>query len=129
MFERLEFVYMPSRDVAADIAHYAERLGGEVVFAIERFETRVAMVSLAPGAPRLLLAQHLEGERPILLFRVADLDAACSELESRGLTLGPRFEFPFGFGNEITNPGPQRLAICDFSRAERGESITGRMDF
>jgi hypothetical protein len=56
VFDQLDFVYLPSRDVAADIEHYTEKLGAEVVFAIERFGTRVAMVRIAPGEPELLLA-------------------------------------------------------------------------
>jgi hypothetical protein len=35
-FERLDFTYMPSCDVARDLAFDRGVLGGEVVFAIER---------------------------------------------------------------------------------------------
>ncbi|HYP48256.1 MAG TPA: hypothetical protein VEQ61_06420 [Thermoleophilaceae bacterium] len=129
MFERLDFVYLPSRDAAADVRHYSEALGAEVVFCIERFETRVAMVRLAPEGPALLLAEHLEGDQPILIFRVADLEAAAGELEARGVTLGGRFEMPFGHGIQLEVPGPQRLAVYELTRRERGESITGRRDF
>jgi hypothetical protein len=44
MFDRLDFIYLPSDDVAADIAHYTDGLGGEVVFAIERFGTRLRRI-------------------------------------------------------------------------------------
>ncbi len=129
MFEQLDFVYMPSRDVAADIERYSRDLGAEVVFAIERFETRVAMVRIADDVPELVLAEHLEGDAPVLLYRVADLDAATAELEGGGATLGERFEFPYGFGAEIESPGPQRVAIYERSRADRGDSLAGRRDF
>jgi len=129
MFEQLDFVYMPSRDVAADIAHYTERLDAEIVFTIERFDTRVAMIRIADDVPELLLAEHLEGDQPVLLYRVADLDAAAAELERRGTQLGERFEFPYGFGIEILSPGPQRVAVYERSRADRGDSIIGRRDF
>jgi hypothetical protein len=126
---RLDFIHMPRRVVAGDIAHYTERLGGELVFAIERFDTRVAMVRVAPDAPELLLAEHLEGDRPVLVYRVGDLDAAKAELEGSGASVGERFEFPYGFGVEISSPGPQRLAIYERTRAERGDSLVGRRDF
>ena len=129
MFEQLDFVYMPSRDVAADIEHYVETLRAEVVFAIERFETRVAMVRIADDVPELVLAEHLEGDRPVLLYRVADLDSATTELTERGATVGERFEFPYGFGAEVLSPGPQRLAVYERSRADRGDSLAGRRDF
>lgn len=32
-FEALDFLYMPSTDVAADLAFYTDRLGARVVFA------------------------------------------------------------------------------------------------
>ena len=41
--------------------YYTGALGAEFVFAVERFGTRVAMVWLTSDAPRLLLAEHLEG--------------------------------------------------------------------
>ena len=71
----LDFVYCPSRDAAADLAHWTERLGAEPVFAVERFETRVACVEPGDG-PAVLFAEHLEGDRPVLLYRVGDLAAA-----------------------------------------------------
>ena len=129
MFEALDFVYLPSRDVAADVEHFTNALGAELVFAIERFETRVAMVRLGPNKQSLLLAQHLEGDRPILVHRVGDLDTAIAELTHRGVEIGARFEIPFGVGVELRNPGPQRIAIYERTRPERGESLTGRRDF
>ena len=30
MFERLDYVYMPSRDVAADVTYFTEALGGRL---------------------------------------------------------------------------------------------------
>jgi hypothetical protein len=129
VFERLDFVYLPSRDVAADVEHYTSRLGGELVFAIERFGTRVAMVRLSAGEPDLLLAEHLEGDRPILIFRVADLAAALAELEARGLETGELFEMPYGHGVELRCPGPQRLAVYQRTRPERGATLAGRRDF
>ncbi len=125
----LDFVYLPSRDVAADVQHYTERLGGELVFAIERFGTRVAMVRLTTDGPKLVLAEHLEGDRPILIFRVDDLDAAMAELEARGVEPGAPFEMPYGHGFGLKTPGPQRLALYQLTRPERGESLAGRRDF
>jgi hypothetical protein len=129
VFDQLDFVYLPSRDVAADIELYTARAGAEVVFAIERFDTRVAMVRLTPEGPALLLAEHLEGEQPILIFRVDDLKAAGEELRERGMTLGGEFEMPYGHGVQLETPGPQRLAIYQLTRPERGASIQGRKDF
>lgn len=128
VFKQLDFIYMPSRDVAADMERYTQ-LGGEVVFAIERFDTRVAMVRVADDVPELVIAEHLEGDSPVLLYRVTDLDQSIAELAKRGAEFGERLEFPYGFGAEILSDGPQRIAIYERSREERGNSIIGRRDF
>jgi hypothetical protein len=129
VFERLDFVYLPSRDVADDVARFTEGLGAELAFAIERFGTRVAMVRLNPHPPALLLAQHLQGEAPILVYRVRDLEAVVSDLQARRVELAQRFEIPHGPGAELDIPGPQRLAVYQFTRPERVNAIEGRRDF
>lgn len=129
MFESLDFLYMPSSDVAADADHFAEALGGEPVFRIEAFGARVAMVRLAPGPPDLLFADHLEGDRPILVYRVPDLDAAIAELEERGLDPGPRFGIPHGPCCTLDGPDGHRVAIYELTRPEVGERFNGRRDF
>jgi hypothetical protein len=60
---------------------------------------------------------------------VPDLEAAVAELGERGAEVGERFEFPYGFGVELLSPDPQRLAIYERSRADRGDSLSGRRDF
>jgi predicted enzyme related to lactoylglutathione lyase len=129
MFEQLDFIYQPSRNVAADLEHYSSAFGAEVVFAVERFGTRVAMVRVTPDSPGLLLAEHLAGDQAILIFRVADLEAATVEITNRGGRIGDRFEMPYGIGAQLITPGPQRLAIYQATHADRGRSITGRRDF
>ena len=88
-----------------------------------------SLVALTAEGPRLLLAEHLEGDRPILIFRVDSLDAAVAELEKRGVELGSRFEMPYGSGIGVPTPGPQRLALYERTRQERGDSLAGRKDF
>ena len=128
-FEALDFVYMPSRDVAGDVRHFTDVLGGELAFAIEAFGTRVAMVRLAPAPPAVLLAGHLEGDRPVLVFRVADLDGAVAALEERGYSAGERFGIPHGPACALDAPGGQRLALYELTRPEADERLGGRRDF
>ena len=56
LFQSLDFVYMPSRDVAGDLMHFTDALGAKFVFAIDAFGTRVAMVNLTERPPAVLLA-------------------------------------------------------------------------
>ena len=128
-FESLDFVYMPSGDVAGDVRHFTEVLGGELVFAIEAFGTRVAMVRMTPQAPAVLLAGHLHDDRPVLVFRVADLDAAVAAIEERGFEAGERFGIPHGPGCMLDAPGGQRIAVYELTRPEADERLGGRRDF
>jgi hypothetical protein len=124
----LDFVYCPSADAAADLAHWVDALGATPVFAVERFETRVACVEPGDG-PAVLFAEHLDGARPVLLYRVDDLAAAVAAYRADGVEVSETFEFPFGHGAEITNPGPQRVAVYERDMGERGDSLRGRRDF
>jgi hypothetical protein len=128
-FERLDFLYMPSRDVASDVRHLTDVLGGELVFAIEAFGTRVAMVRLSPEPPDVLLAGHLEGERPVLVYRVADLDRAVESLRARGCDPGPRFGIPHGTVCSLDTPGGHRIAVYERTRPNATAHLAGRRDF
>jgi hypothetical protein len=128
VFEQLDFVYMPSTDVAGDVAHFVDGLGAAAVFTIEAFGTRVAMVRLG-GGPDVVLAGHLPGERPILVYRVADLDGATAELRGRGFDPGPRLGIPHGPCHSFTTPGGHRLAIYELTRPEVADRLAGRRDF
>jgi len=125
-FRSLDFVYTPSRDVARDLAYFVERLGAEPVFAIEAFGTRVAMVRLSDEGPGFLLAGHLEGDVPVLVYRVDDLEG---EIETLGAEVEARFEMPYGPCAALAVPGSGRLVIYERTRPEADQRLGGRMDF
>jgi hypothetical protein len=128
-FERLDYVYMPSRDVVADMGYFTDVLGGRLVFAIDGMGTRVAMIELSEQPPRILLADHLEGDVPILVYRVASLPDAIKELESRGWKRGKTLEIPQGPVCSFETPGGQRLALYELTRPGVEASFEGRRDF
>jgi hypothetical protein len=130
MFDQLDYVYMPSRDISADIAYFTDVLGGTLLFAIDGMGARVAMIGLTEAGPRILLADHLDGDRPILVYRVDDLDVAISGLQGRGWEQGHRLEIPQGPVCSFAAPGGQRLAIYQLTRPGVVESsFIGRRDF
>jgi len=129
LFESLDFLYLPSRDVAGDLRHFTERLGGSFVFAIEAFGTRVAMVELVAGSPAVLLAGHLQGDQPVLVYRVNDLERTISEVSTQGVAIVARFGIPHGPGAELSTPGPQRIAIYELTRPAAATRLSGRRDF
>src|SRR5437867_8297495 len=117
-FAQLDFLYCPSDDVAAEAKYFTEVLGGELVFAIESSGTRVAAVRLTAGPPLFLLADHVEAERPILIYRVEDLAAVLAELEARGLGRHATFEIPHGPCCSFRTPGGHRVALYQLTRPE-----------
>jgi hypothetical protein len=128
-FEQLDFLYVPSRDVAADLAYFADVLGARVVFAIDSDGVRVAAVELSQGPPLVLLTDHVEGERPIFIYRVADLDAALGGLGSRGWARERIFEIPHGPCCSFRTPGGHRIAVYELTRPEVRDHFAGRRDF
>jgi catechol 2,3-dioxygenase-like lactoylglutathione lyase family enzyme len=129
VFDELNFIYMPSHDVAADLRWFTDVLGARLIFAVEGMGTRVAMLELTDQPPRILLAEHLEGDRPVLVYRVPDLAAAMAELETRGWQRGFMLEIPHGPICSFTSPGGHRLAIYQLTRPEVGDHFAGQRDF
>jgi hypothetical protein len=128
-FEQLDYIYMPSRDVRADTRHFTDSLGAELVFAIDGMGARVAMLALTESPPYLLLADHVQGDAPILVYRVTDLPNAITTLEGHGWKRGHSLELPMGPAHSFALPGGQRLAIYERSRPAVVDSFRGRRDF
>ena len=128
-FEALDFLYTPSRDVAADMADFVDVLGGRLVFAIDDGGIRVAMVELTGGPPRILLTDHVEGDRPILVYRVTDHAAAVKELARRGWKPARALEIPQGPCSSFRTPGGQRIAVYQLTRPQVIGHFEGRKDF
>jgi hypothetical protein len=128
-FEQLDFLYSPSRDVEADAKFLTEVARGRLIFAIDGMGARVAMVELAEGPPHLLLTDHLEGERPIMVFRVRDLEGALSALRERGWEPERRLEIPQGPCCSFRTPGGHRIAIYQLIRPGVAAHFEGRRDF
>jgi hypothetical protein len=128
-FEQLDFIYQPSTDVAADMSYLAQVLGGRIVFAIEAMGARVAMVELATGPPHLVLTDHLGGERPIFIYRVADLAAELGRLEARGWRQERTIEIPMGPCCSFKTLGGHRVALYQLTRPDVLRHFEERRDF
>jgi len=128
-FESLDFVYTPSEDVARDLASFETVLGGRLVFAIDDGGTRVAAVELSNEGTLVLLTDHLSGERPILVYRVADLLETIAALEDRGWERGRSLEIPQGPCMSFSMPGGHRIALYQLVRPQVGAQFEGRRDF
>jgi hypothetical protein len=128
-FAQLDYLYVPSSDVAKDAEYFTSVMGAELAFAVEGMGARVAMLRLTEGPPHVLLTDHLEGERAILIYRVADLDEALADLKARGWKKGHALEIPMGPCHSFTTPGGHRIAVYELSRPEVANHFMGRRDF
>jgi hypothetical protein len=125
----LDFLYVPSADVAADAGYWVNVLGANLVFAVDGMGARVAMLELGSSGPRVLLTDHLEDKRTVLIYRVEDLDRTMKELHSKGWKRGRSLEIPHGPCVSFATPGGQRVAIYQLARPEAANSFVGRIDF
>ena len=128
MFLSLDFLYVPSRPPGPVVAYYTEVLGGTLMFRIKDMGTEVAAVKLSDVGPLVLLAEHLEGNLPILIYRVENLQRAMGEMERRKWKRGEVFEIPQGPCCTFTAEGGQRLAIYELTRPEVAAHFMGRFD-
>jgi len=128
-FKSLDFVYHPSRDVKRDLAYFMDVLGGRLRFAVEGMGARVAAIELAPPPPLLLLADHVKGSTPILVYRVPSLARALAKLTKQGWNPEETFEIPHGPICSFKAPGGQRIALYELTRPGAAASFEGRRDF
>ena len=129
MFLSLDYLYVPAKDIEASIGYYTEQLGGELVWKIHSFNAWVAAVRLSPTGPMVLLANHLQGDTPILIYRVARLGSTTAALRARGWApeSGP-FEIPNGPCYTFRDPMGVRFAIYENQRPDVDQEFAGRFD-
>jgi hypothetical protein len=128
-FQQLDYLYTPSSDVARDASYFTEVLGGRLGFAIDGMGARVAMIELTGGPPHILLTDHLEGDRPIYIYRVDDLRKATAELKRRGLKKQQSLEIPMGPCSSFVTPAGHRIALYELARPGVLDHFMGRQDF
>src|SRR5258705_12459132 len=122
----LDFLYVPSADVAADATYWVAVLGARLVFAVEGMGARVAMLELGSSGPRVLLTDHLEDQRTVLIYRVEDLAQTQKELRARGWKRGRSLDIPHEPCVSFATPGGQRVAVYQLTRPELPMHFMGR---
>jgi catechol 2,3-dioxygenase-like lactoylglutathione lyase family enzyme len=128
MFESLDFVYVPTSDVDAAIRTYVAAFDAELVWKVRGMDTTVACVRVANDGPRILLSGHLEGQVPILVYRVASYDDALAQLRDAGVTVVHELEIPQGPCASVELPDGQRVAVYELTRPGVVDHFDGRID-
>ncbi len=128
VFESLDFVYVPTEDVDGSAARYVEALGAELVWKVRGMGTVVACLRVSGTGPAILLTSHLEGETPILIYRVADYGRAVERLRDAGITGIRELEIPHGPCASFRAPGGQRFGLYELVRPDADAHFAGRID-
>jgi hypothetical protein len=128
MFESLDFIYAPTGDVDGAAAQHVEVLGAEPLWTVRAMDTTVAALRVSDLGPQILLSGHLQGERPVLVYRVADYQQSVARLRAAGLTGVRELEIPHGPCAAFALEGGQRYAVYQLSRPDADQYFTGRFD-
>jgi catechol 2,3-dioxygenase-like lactoylglutathione lyase family enzyme len=127
-FGSLDFVYLPTADVEAAVDRYVDGLGAELVWFVRGMGTTVAAVRVSADGPLLLLSGHLEGDVPILVYRVEDYAATVASLRAGGIGELDELEIPHGPVAAFRMPDGQRLAVYELTRPGAVTHFDGRDD-
>jgi hypothetical protein len=128
VFLSLDFVYVPTADVDSTAVHYVEVLGGRLEWKVRGMGTVVACVRLAEEGPAVLLAGHLEGQTPILVYRVVDYASTVAALRGQGVGDIDELEIPHGPCASFRARGGQRFAVYQLVRPHADAHFAGRID-
>jgi hypothetical protein len=127
-FLSLDFVYVPTADVDSTARHYVEAFGADLRWKVRGMGTVVACVVLPGQGPNVLLSGHLEGDVPVLIYRVADYRATVDGLRAAGVDDLHELEIPHGPCASFRVAGGQRFAVYELVRPEAATHFDGRFD-
>lgn len=128
MFQSLDFIYVPAPDFDSVLEHYTRVLGVDLIWKVRGMGTVVAALRASPSGPLLRLSEHLQGEVPILVYRVQSYSDSLQALRDRGLGDGEELEIPHGPCMSFRVEGGQRFAIYELVRPEANGMFAGRID-
>ena len=121
-------MYVPTVDVDAVATAYVETVGAELLWKVKAMNTTVAALRVSAAGPQILLSGHLEGERPVLVYRVTSYDEAVAALRAAGITDLEELEIPHGPCAAFRVAGGDRFAVYERVRPQADDYFAGRVD-
>jgi hypothetical protein len=113
----LRYLYVGSRDTAADVAVWLEIPGARLRWRFRRFGADVAAVDLG-SPPVVLLADHRPPGAVLPIYAVADLDSAASSLaDGWTVAVGP-MGTPEGPACVLRNDSGTAIALLQLDRPD-----------
>jgi predicted enzyme related to lactoylglutathione lyase len=129
MFRSLDFLYIPAPDIESSVQYYTEVLGGKLLWKIHAFGVWVACIALSDvEKPYVLLADHIQKNDVMLIYRVDKLDSAIDQLKSKGWKEENRIEIPPGPCCTFRDPAGNALVIYENIRPDVLNEFRGRID-
>jgi catechol 2,3-dioxygenase-like lactoylglutathione lyase family enzyme len=128
VFLSLDYLYVPTSDVDEAARRYVEAFGARLVWKVRGMGTVVACLEVTEDGPAILLSGHLEGENPVLVYRVDDYHEAVAALRAGGIAPVTELEIPHGPCASFRAPGGQRYAVYQLVRPEAVTYFDGRID-
>ena len=129
VFESLDFLYVPAPNIQESIRYYTNVLDGELLWKIHAYGVWVACIKLSnKQEPYILLADHIEKQDMILIYRVNSIGKTYSDLKSRGWIQEKKLEIPNGPCYTFRDPSGNHIAIYENKRPNVMEEFKGRID-
>jgi len=128
MFESLDFVYIPAPDIESSVDYYKNILGGELLWKIHAYGVWVACIVLSEEEPYILLANHIEKNDIVLIYRVSNLEKTAFQLRSKGWKEEKRLEIPPGPCCTFRDPADNHIAIYEKQRPDVMKEFKGQID-
>lgn len=128
MFESLDFVYIPAPDIESSVDYYKNILGGELLWKIHAYGVWVACIVLSEEEPYILLANHIEKNDIVLIYRVSNLEKTAFQLRSKGWKEEKRLEIPPGPCCTFRDPADNHIAIYEKLRPDVMKEFKGQID-
>jgi catechol 2,3-dioxygenase-like lactoylglutathione lyase family enzyme len=128
MFESLDFVYIPAPDIESSVDYYKNILGGELLWKIHAYGVWVACIVLSDEEPYILLANHIEKNDIVLIYRVSNLEKTAFQLRSKGWKEEKRLEIPPGPCCTFRDPADNHIAIYEKLRPDVMKEFKGQID-
>jgi hypothetical protein len=119
---------VPAHDVDTAAARYVDVLDAEVLWKVRAMGTTVAALRVSSSGPQILLSGHLEGTRPILIYRVLDYTRAVTALRAAGVEQLAELDIPHGPCAVFRLGDGERYAVYELTRPHVEEHFRGRFD-
>lgn len=120
-FKNLEYLYVGCHDFDKDVRFYRDTIKAELLWAFNKFGSKVAAFKMAYG-PVILLADHKKAPSIEPIFSVENLEAVVKSLKEKGVTKleGP-IDTPNGRAYSFKDPGGNQFSILQNENPEAME--------